>query len=585
MQCCILEETFWHRFANLIKLLQENSVNSVLTAKKLQLKLLSLALLAVSHSAPAAAQPGAGTQLQLIPPAPALKLAAPQIRVAQGNAPAAAVGDGTRILVNRLRVTAPLFTEAELVGVTGFTPGKELSLPELRAMAARIADFYHARGYFLAQAYLPAQDIRDGVVHIALLVGQYGKVTLHNQSRLADAQAGALLAGLDGQSIATATLERRLLLLADLPGVQVSSTLAPGASLGTSDLIVDLAPGARVNGSVDVDNQGNRYTGRNRIGATVNVNELAGYGDVATLRAFTSTDGLNYSRAAYQAQLGLSKLGVAYTSLDYRLGKEFAPLDANGTARISSVYGSYPLLRSRGNSIYVQLSYDAKTFQDKADATASVTDKDGKFWMLNLNGDARDNWGGGGASNYSLTYTAGRIAIGTELAALIDQATAGTNGRFDKLALSAARLQNLTATTQLYGIVSGQWASKNLDVSEKMGLGGVGGVRAYPGGEGFGDQGYVVNLELRRALPSPGLWAGQLQLIGFADSGTVTLNHAAWSVGANRKTLSGAGLGLNWSGANGMLLKAYYAHKLGNVASTSVPDAPGRFWLQGVMYF
>ena len=29
-------------------------------------------------------------------------------------------------------------------------------------MAARIADYYHRSGYFVAQAYLPAQDIKDG---------------------------------------------------------------------------------------------------------------------------------------------------------------------------------------------------------------------------------------------------------------------------------------------------------------------------------------------------------------------------------------------------------------------------------------
>ena len=190
------------------------------------------------------------------------------------------------------------------------------------------------------------------------------------------------------------------------------------------------------------------------------------------------------------------------------------------------------MLRSRSNSIYAQLSYEAKTFQDKADATGSVTDKRGKFWMLNLNGDTRDSWGGGGASNYALTYTAGQIDIGSALALLIDQASAGTNGRFSKLALNAARLQNITGDTQFFGSVSGQWASKNLDVSEKMGLGGVGGVRAYPGGEAYGDQGYVVNLELRHALPAPGAWAGQLQLVGFADSGTVTLNHTGWNSGA-----------------------------------------------------
>ena len=552
----------------------------------LNTKLLPLTLLVLIQSAWAVDPPNAGSQLQQIPVAPQLPKAPPAIRVQQGNVPATTLGDTTRITVQRLQVTAPpVFAESELVAATGFVPGSELTLGELRAMASKIASYYQNRGYFLAQAYLPAQDIQDGVVQITVLPGQYGQVQLRNQSNLSDGLAGTILAGLDGQVISTPPLERRLLLLSDLPGVQVSSTLAPGASLGASDLIVDVQPGSRFNGSIDVDNQGNRYTGRNRIGATLNINELAGIGDVATLRAFTSADGLNYVRGAYQGQAGLLRLGGAYTYMDYKLGKEFAVLDAKGTAKIASAYGSYPLIRSRSNNLYAQVSYDDKTFQDRTESTGTVNDKTARVWMLNLNGDAKDGWGGGGASTYSLTYTTGKIDIETPLARRIDQLTVKSNGHFNKLAFNAARVQSLGGETSLFGTLSGQAASKNLDVSEKMGIGGVGGVRAYPGGEAYGDQGYVLNLELRQNLTAFSSLPGQLQVLAFADTGTVKLNRDAWSAGENRRTLSGAGVGVTWTGANALVLKAYYAHKLGNAKATSAPDAAGRFWLQAVKYF
>ena len=499
------------------------------------------------------------------------------------------MGDTTRITVQRLQVTAPpVFTESELIASTGFVPGSELTLGELRAMASKIASYYQKRGYFLAQAYLPAQDIEDGVVHISVLPGQYGQVQLRNQSKLSDGLAGTILAGLDGQVISTPPLERRLLLLSDLPGVQVSSTLAPGASLGASDLIVEVQPGSRFNGSIDVDNQGNRYTGRNRIGATLNINELAGIGDVASVRAFTSADGLNYGRLAYQGQAGLLRLGGAYTYMDYKLGKEFAVLEAKGTAKIASAYGSYPLIRSRSSNLYAQVSYDDKTFQDRTESTGTVNDKKARVWLFNLNGDSKDGVGGGGISNYSLTYTTGKIDIETPVARLIDSLTVKSNGHFNKLAFNAARLQSLGGETSLFGSLSGQAASKNLDVSEKMGIGGMGGVRAYPGGEAYGDQGYVLNLELRQnlmAFPAFTSLPGQLQVLAFADTGSVKLNRDAWSAGENRRTLSGAGVGVTWTGANALVLKAYYAHKLGNAKATSAPDSAGRFWLQAVKYF
>ena len=552
----------------------------------LNAKFLPLTLLLAIQSTYAVDPPGAGSQLQQIPVAPQLPKAPPAIRVQQGSVPATTVGDTTRITVQRLRISAPpVFAESELLAATGFVPGSELTLGELRAMASRIASYYQNRGYFLAQAYLPAQDIEDGVVAIDVLPGRYGQVQLRNQSNLSDGLAGTILAGLDGQVIATPPLERRLLLLSDLPGVQVSSTLAPGASLGASDLIVEVQPGSRFNGSIDVDNQGNRYTGRNRIGATLNINELAGIGDVATLRAFTSADGLNYVRGAYQGQAGLLRLGGAYTYMDYKLGKEFAVLDAKGTAKIASAYGSYPLIRSRSSNLYAQVSYDDKTFQDRTESTGTVNDKTARVWMLNLNGDAKDGWGGGGFSNYSLTYTTGKIDIETPVARRIDMLTVDTHGSFHKLGLTASRLQSLGGDTSFFGIVNAQTSSKNLDVSEKMGLGGVGGVRAYPGGEAYGDQGYVLNLELRQNLPAFTAVAGQLQLVGFADTGTVKLNRHAWSAGENRRTLSGTGVGVSWTGANALIVKGYYAHKLGNAKATSAPDSVGRFWLQAVKYF
>jgi hemolysin activation/secretion protein len=78
---------------------------------------------------------------------------------------------------------------------------------------------------------------------------------------------------------------------------------------------------------------------------------------------------------------------------------------------------------------------------------------------------------------------------------------------------------------------------------------------------------------------------GQFQLIGFADTGTVTTSKNPWASGANSRTLSGAGVGLNWSEANKFMLRMYYAFKLGNEAATSSPDASGRFWVQFVKYY
>ena len=552
------------------------------------MKLIAAAVLALSQSAFAQTPPSAGGQIQQIPPVPMPQRAVPEIRIEQGPPAAAAAADQVKVLVKSLRVTGQaLYSEAQLIAIAGFAPGRELTLSELRAMAAKIADYYHLHGYFVAQAYLPAQDIKDGAVTIAVIEGRYGSVTLRNQSKLSEPLAKGLLGGLNsGDTVAIAPLENRLLLLSDVPGVNVRSTLTPGAEVGTSDLIVDVTPGRSVTGSVEADNAGNRYTGEYRVGATVNVNNPTGHGDVASLRVMTSGSGLNYGRASYQMQFGKATAGVAYSALRYRLGKEFEPLGAHGTAEIASVYGSYPLIRSRNTNLYALAGFDAKTFQDKVDLTSSVTDKKADVWWAGLAGNHLDGFGGGGASSYSLTQIFGDLDIETPAAQALDATTARSNGHYQKLAFAVARLQRVTEKVSLYGSINGQFASKNLDISEKMGLGGPYAVRAYPVGEAYADEGYVATLEARLLLPKfSERMPGQMHLVGFADTGGVTLDKNPWAAGENHRTLSGAGIGLSWADYNNFVVNMYWAHKLGNEVATSAPDKSGRFWFQVVKYF
>jgi hemolysin activation/secretion protein len=554
----------------------------------LKIRLFSYGLLALSGSALAQLPPSAGSQMLQIPPARAQQKAAPKLETEPRRAPVIPETDSVRITVKSLHVTgASAYSEAELFALTGFATGSELTLSDLRGMASKIADYYHRNGYFLAQVYLPPQDIKDGTVTIAVIEGRYGQITLRNQTTLSDDLASDLLAGLNsGVPVAAAPIESRLLLLSDLPGVNVKSTLVPGVSVGVSDLIVEVMPGQRVTGNVDADNAGNRYTGEHRVGASISLNNPRGNGDVATLRALTAGSGLIYARASYQMQFGKAKAGLAYSAMEYKLGREFASLQAQGSAAISSIYGSYPLIRSRNHNLYAGLAFDAKSFHDNMDSISTVTDKKARVLMASLYGDHRDSLGGGGLNGYSLTWSVGKLDIDTPAARSLDAATTQTNGHYSKLGFSASRLQRVTEVISLYAAINGQFAAKNLDVSEKMEMGGMVAVRAYPEGEAYADEGYVLNLEARMQMPQfsekmPGL----MQLIGFVDSGNVATHKNPWETGPNRRKLSGAGIGINWSDTNNFIATAYYAHKLGSEAATSAPDKSDRFWIQVVKYF
>jgi len=555
-----------------------------------KLPLIGILFLLLSHLALAAPPASGPVPLFQIPPAPIQPREAPKLEIERRDTQASPTSvDTKKIQVNRLEITGEkIYDESELIALTGFVPGSNLSLTDLRLMAAKIADFYRSNGYFLAQAYIPTQTIKDGVITIAVIVGEYGNVTINNQTRLSNSIANNLMSGLEiGDVIESDPLETRLLLLSDVPGVIVNSTLVPGVAPGTSDLNVDLTPGPLVSGSIEGDNAGLPATGAFRAGATVNINNLAGLGDVASLRVLSSGPGMTYGRASYQIQAGKATIGAAYTQINYALGKEYSDLGIHGTAKIASIYGSYPLIRSRATNLYAQLGFDSRYYQDNINIINSTTNKQANVIMPGVYGDHRDSFGGGGLTSYGAVWSFGNLDIQTADARIFDNDTAKTNGQYNKLAFNGMRLQNLMDTPiSLYGAINGQLASKNLNIWEKMELGGMYGVRAYPAGTAFGDQGYIVNLEARYLLP---VWSdsvpGRVSLVALYDTGSVQFNKNPWLPSNNTVTLNGAGVGLTWAELNNFAVKGYYAHKIGNTPPTLNASATGQFWIRLVKYF
>ncbi len=544
---------------------------------------LAIAVVLLSTAAVAQQAPDSGRLLEEMRPAPSLpQRKAPEIRIEE---PAPAKAAGPRVPVTLLRIKgATRFSEAELHALVADSEGKELSLGELRQLAERITQHYREHGYLLARAYLPAQEVRGGEIEIAVLEGRLGQVTVDNEARLGGAALAPLSQLLPGEVVNDEALEKNLLLLSDLPGVEIRSTLRPGATVGASDLLVDVAPGPRIVGSVDADNYGDRFSGQYRLGGTIAFNNPLRSGDQAAVRAVASDEGMNYLRASYQLPVGPwgSRVGVAGSDMRYKLGETLAPLQATGEAQTGSLYVSHPIVRSRVLNLNAVLQYDHLRLGDRLGATDTIVDRTLDNWSAGVSGDFQDGVGGGGGNSFSVLYTDGHLGLDSTTQA-IDAITARTEGHFGKLAMSWLRLQRLTDANSLYISAYAQIASRNLDSSQKFSLGGANGVRAYPQNEAPGDEGYLLTIEARHAmtLSWPGLW----QLVAFVDTGHVTLNENPWSAAANHRTLSGAGFGLNVAQGRGWAAKASIAWRLTSAGPSSDVDRSPRAWLQAVKYF
>lgn len=483
--------------------------------------------------------------------------------------------------VKSIRITGnSAFNSNTLHALIAKGEGKSLTLSELYDLAALITAYYHRHGYPLSRAIIPAQTINDGQVQIEVIEARYGKIELDNRSLVKDSLLQATLAPLQsGQAIQQSRLDRSLLLLADVPGTAPAATLKTGETAGTSDLVVQAAPGPAAAGNVTLNNYGNRYTGEVLGGGELNLYSPLHYGDLLNANVMSSGHGMDYGRLSYEGLLNGegTHLGVAYAALHYILGQSLASLDGYGTARVASLYVRQPLARRVDFDLYVQLQFDRKELRDDYGTSRIRTDRHLNYWTASLSGDRRDMLHSGGINTWSFGVTAGDVGFDNAMAESADAATAKIRGRFWQGNAVFARLQQLTPKEVLSVTLSGQWANTNLDPSQKMVAGGPYTVRAYEMSAITGDSGLQATVEWRHDLHA---WHGQWQTVAFLDGERVKINENVWTKGANHATLSGAGVALKWIGSHQLSAKACIATPVGSAPVLAGARSSVRGWIE-----
>src|SRR6266571_165451 len=307
--------------------------------------------------------------LRLPPPSPDLRPKPPEPKPALGAQPQ------LKVKVSRFTFSGnTLIPEDELQEAVKEFVGKELNFEGLNDAATEARAYYRSRGYFLAQAYLPQQAIRGGSVEITIIEGRWGVIELNTKP--ATQISTRLLAGIinahlqQGEIITETGLERPLLLINDLPDASVTTELRPSETVGAANLRVNVDPGAgSFNGFVDFDNYGNRFTGEYRLGASLSLNNPAGYGDRVALRAFTTDEKMWFARLAYDLPVGYygTRVGVSYAKFDYALAKDFASLQSDGECEVKIIYAFHPITRTRNSNLILTRAYDDKLLIDRVD--------------------------------------------------------------------------------------------------------------------------------------------------------------------------------------------------------------------------
>jgi len=544
-------------------------------------------------------RPDAGTLLESPSPLPLLPpRGSPPLELRQAPPLAPAAGTA-RITPAAFSFTGnTVFSGELLAALLSARLDQPTNLAGLTEAANTISAYYRRKGYLLTQAYLPQQAFptQGGTVTIAILEARVGRVTVRVEGTgISQAFAEGLVAGQlkPGDAVTEYALDKPVLLLRDLAGYDAAATVQPGGQPGQADVLVTVqAKGPRFDGSVSVDNHGARAAGATRATLNANLNNLLGRGDVLALSAQQSDQaGSGLYRLGYTVPVGAygTRLGLSLARLDYALGKQFEALGASGRADIAGISLSQPLLRGRDTNLYGFISAEQKKLVDETRTPALKSERDITALRLGLAGNFTDGLAGGsGLNSYALNVTFGRLALNAADQAL-DDGLGGlrTAGGFSKLNLEFQRSQFFDAPYSLHFAAQAQLASKNLSSAEKMVLGGPGGVRGYPVGEGVGDTGVLLNLESRYQL-AQAVWGEPLTLLAFYDFGRVRFNQNGPTLPGNTNTLSlgSFGVGATLGQTGKFLVKSYLAWRTTPAQpSTGDPDRAPRAWLSAQTWF
>ncbi|OYV55847.1 MAG: hypothetical protein B7Z76_08990 [Acidiphilium sp. 20-67-58] len=517
--------------------------------------------------------PPAGGILHQLAPAPVLP-ALPGAAIRLAPASGQHLQSKLRIPVSRIEIEGNhKLPTSLLAALVRPVEGRTVSLDRLQTYVARISAAYHRRGYLLAFAYLPPQSIRHGVVRVAVVEPRYDAVTVSGASRFRVSQARRVMGVKAGEAVRLSPLNRGLLLLNRTPGVRVEGALVPGSTPGTTTLRLTRQDGKLLGFSLSQSNAGSRYTGAEITSVTARVNDPFGYGGALSLNGAISGTG-NLRSGGFEVDTpdlwnGV-QAGLYGSATDYRLGGAFTALDEVGRATQFGGYVSDPVLLGPRRVVELRLDVLEAVYAQSTRSTATTARQTIPQERLSVSGQLADRFGGATAASLSLTH--GNLSIGP--------AAARAAGGFEVLQARLHRAQSLPLGLSLTLDAQAQLASKNLDSSQQLYLGGPYGVMAYPVSAGGGDEGYLLSGGLSHIVPVPHL-PGVLTASLLAQAGTVWLHHTAYpgATGKPEQSEAGIGFGLDerWRGIN---LDLTYAHQIGANSAPTISHARDQLLFQ-----
>jgi len=502
------------------------------------------------------------------------------------EAPEQAVPEGTEAIRFELAAVelegVTVYEDGELAEAWADLIGTEVGFGDLVGVANGLTARYRRDGYILSQVVVPAQEVEDGVVRLRAVEGYVDRVVFEGQIEGPRRHLDPLAAAIEAERpLTVATLERNLLLIGDLPGVNVQSVLEPSPDqFGAADLTIVLAHD-NAEGFVQLDNHGSEFTGPLTAAAGASFYSIfGGWEQIDLTVAFNPEDPeeLVYGSGRVTIPIGpgdwgtrLELEGSVLTS-DPSLPDDVFGFEQPGRGFESAIRVVQPIIRSRDQNLTARAGFRLSEETTDIDEFDLKTQDRARVVEGGLTYDVVDPLLGVNLVDVSMhqgldIFTASRPSE-------VSRQGAGASAEFTYVRGTISRLQPVGGGVSFFGSLEWQYAFDPLLPSERFSVGGRRIGRGFPPGSVVGDHGLAAKAEVRYGNVVDRQFLESYQAYGFFDFGK------AWDVDSttdDENDLASVGLGVRWNVTSDVAVNPEIAHRIdGSGPDDSIDDSDTR---------
>jgi hemolysin activation/secretion protein len=474
------------------------------------------------------------------------------------------------ITVNRFEVLGnTAFSQVELDQVLLPFTKRPITFSELLKARSLITDLYVNRGYITSGAFIPTQDLQNGVVKIQVIEGGLEEIKITGVERLSPDYVRSRMNIATGAPLNRDRLIQALQVLQINPLIaSVSAELSAGTRAGQNVLEVRVREAKSLNAQLSLDNNRAPSVGSLRRKVQVSEANLTGLGDTLSV-GYSNTDGSNSYDLSYTLPINPYNGTIAFAFNNGNsnvLEKPFNILDiyANSTSYDFTFRQPIEQTPSQEIALGFTASYrESLTSLLKIPFPLSAGADDNGVTKIAVLRAFQEFTQRSSQSVISLRSQFS-LGLGGVLGSNIN--TSFPDSRFVSWRGQSQYVNLLAPDTFLLLRGDLQFGDRALLPSEQIGFGGQDTLRGYRQDVLLGDNGLNLSAELRVPILRIPEWEGLLQIVPFVDAAAVWTSSGEANSSSN--TLLGTGLGLRWRVGNTLDLRLDYGIPL-----ISVPNS------------